>query len=54
MLYHWRFANAVWISKEENYNVIEQFRKNSLLDTENKIFFSILFQQMWIHIFVNN
>ena len=38
----WRYSERGWIPKEENSVEIEQFRIISLLDTECKIFFSIL------------
>ena len=38
----WRYAEGVWIPKEENSWDIEQFRCISLLSTESKIFFSII------------
>ena len=38
----WRQAKGVWIPKEEKSKEINQFRIISLLNTEGKIFFSIL------------
>ena len=38
----WRFAESVWIPKEENSWEIDQFRSIFLLGMKNKIFFSIL------------
>ncbi|CAJ1075238.1 LOW QUALITY PROTEIN: uncharacterized protein LOC109089580 [Xyrichtys novacula] len=38
----WRYAEGVWIPKEENASNIEQFRTISLLSVECKIFFKIV------------
>ena len=38
----WRFAEGVWIPKEEGSKSLDQFRIISLLNTESKIFFSLL------------
>ena len=37
----WRFAEGVWISKEEGSKSLDQFRIISLLNTESKIFFGL-------------
>ena len=42
----WRFADGVWIPKEENARDIEQFRSISLLNTESKIFFSVISRRL--------
>ncbi|KAK0141886.1 Transposable element Tcb2 transposase [Merluccius polli] len=42
----WRFAEGVWIPKEENAKNIEQFRTISLLSVEGKIFFAILSRRL--------
>ena len=42
----WRFAEGVWIPKEENSENIDQFRSISLLSTESKIFFGILSRRL--------
>ncbi|XP_056127556.1 uncharacterized protein LOC130105540 [Rhinichthys klamathensis goyatoka] len=38
----WRYAEGVWIPKEENASNIEQFRTISLLSVECKIYFKIV------------
>lgn len=38
----WRYANGVWIPKEENSVDINQFRIISFLSVEGKIFFSMV------------
>ena len=38
----WRFAEGVWILKEKGLKSFDQFRINSLLNTESKIFFGLL------------
>nr|AAN12398.1 polyprotein [Tetraodon nigroviridis] len=40
--HQWRWAEGVWVPKEEKSTLIEQFRTISLLNVEGKIFFSIL------------
>lgn len=40
----WRYAEGVWIPKEENSSNIEQFHTISLLSVEGKIFFKIVSQ----------
>ena len=42
----WRYAEGVWIPKEENSTSIEQFRSISLLSTESKIFFSVVSRRL--------
>ena len=42
----WRQAEGVWIPKEEKSKEIDQFRIVSLLNTEGKIFFSILSRRL--------
>ena len=42
----WRQAEGVWIPKEEKSKEIDQFRIISLLNTEGKIFFSILSRRL--------
>ena len=50
----WRFAEGVWIPKEENSKEIEQFRSIFLLSTESKIFFSILSRRLSKYLLKNN
>ena len=38
----WRFAEGVWIPKEEGSKLLDQFRLISWLNTESQIFFSLL------------
>ena len=38
----WRWAEGVWIPKEENSKNINQFRTISLQSVEGKVFFSIV------------
>ena len=42
----WRQAEGVWIPKEEKSKEIDQFRIISLLNTEGKIFFSVLSKRL--------
>ena len=42
----WRFAEGVWIPKEEGSKLLDQFRLMSLLNTESKIFFSLLSRRL--------
>lgn len=42
----WRFAEGVWIPKEEDSKNISQFRIISLLSVEGKIFFSIVAKRL--------
>ncbi|KAL7876168.1 hypothetical protein AOLI_G00111310 [Acnodon oligacanthus] len=42
----WRFAEGVWIPKEEESKTIDQFRTISLLSVEGKIFFSIVARRL--------
>ncbi|KAJ8356215.1 hypothetical protein SKAU_G00190090 [Synaphobranchus kaupii] len=42
----WRFAEGVWIPKEEDSRRIDQFRIISLLSVEGKIFFSIVARRL--------
>ena len=42
----WRFAKGVWIPKEEGSKLLDQFRLISLLNTESKIFFSLLSRRL--------
>ena len=42
----WRFAEGVWIPKEEDSKTISQFRIISLLSVEGKIFFSIVAKRL--------
>ena len=42
----WRQAKGVWIPKEEKSKEIDQFRIILLLNTERKIFFSILSRRL--------
>ncbi|KAL1258987.1 hypothetical protein QQF64_009564 [Cirrhinus molitorella] len=42
----WRYAEGVWILKEEDSRNIEQFRIISLLSVESKIFFKIVSQRL--------
>ena len=50
----WRFAEGVWIPKEENSKEIEQFRCIFLLSAESKIFFSILSRHLSKYLLKNN
>ena len=50
----WRYAEGVWIPKEENSKDIEQFRSISLLSTESKIFFSIISRRLSTFLLKNN
>ena len=42
----WRFAEGVWIPKEEGSKLLDQFRLISLLNSESKIFFSLLSRRL--------
>ncbi len=42
----WRFAEGIWIPKEEDSKKIDQFRIISLLSVEGKIFFSIVARRL--------
>ena len=42
----WRQAEGVWIPKEQKSKEIDQFRIISLLNTEGKIFFSVLSKRL--------
>ena len=42
----WRFAEGVWIPKEDNTKNIKQYRTISLLSIEGRIFFAILSRQL--------
>ncbi|KAL7833617.1 hypothetical protein AOLI_G00285770 [Acnodon oligacanthus] len=42
----WRFAEGVWIPKEEESKTIDQFRTISLLSVEGKIFFCIVARRL--------
>ena len=42
----WRFAEGVWIPKEEGSKSLDQFRIISLLNTEIKIFFGLLSRRL--------
>ena len=42
----WRFAEGVWIPKEEGSKLLDQFRIISLLNTESKIFFGLLSRRL--------
>ena len=42
----WRFAERVWIPKEEGSKSLDQFRIISLLNTESKIFFSLFSRRL--------
>ena len=42
MAQQWRFAEGVWIPKEEDSRKIDQFRMISQLSVEGEIFFSIV------------
>lgn len=37
-----RYAEGVWVPKEENSTTLEQFRKISLLKVEGRMFFSFV------------
>ncbi len=50
----WRFAEGVWIPKEENSKNINQFRTISLLSVEGKVFFSIVSQRLTEFLLKNN
>ncbi|KAJ8333464.1 hypothetical protein SKAU_G00414720 [Synaphobranchus kaupii] len=49
----WRQAEGVWIPKEENSTMLEQFRSISLLSVEGKIFFSVLSRRMTEYLLKN-
>ena len=42
----WRFTEGVWIPKEEGSKLLDQFLLISLLNTESKIFFSLLSRRL--------
>lgn len=49
----WRFAEGVWIPKEEDSKDISQFRIMSLLSVEGKIFFSIVAKRLAVFFLKN-
>ncbi len=49
-----RFAEGVWIPKEENSKNINQFRTISLLSVEGKVFFSIVSRRLTEFLLKNN
>ncbi|KAL7850072.1 hypothetical protein SRHO_G00194210 [Serrasalmus rhombeus] len=49
-----RFAEGVWIPKEEESKTIDQFRTISLLSVEGKIFFSIVARHLTDYILRNS
>ena len=50
----WRYASGVWIPKEENSKSIDQFRTISLLNTESKIFFSVMSRRLTKYLLRND
>lgn len=50
----WRFAEGVWIPKEEGSRTIDQFRIISLLSVEGKVFFSIVARRLADFLSSNN
>ncbi|RXN38269.1 reverse transcriptase [Labeo rohita] len=50
----WRYAEGVWIPKEEGSCDIEQFRIISLLSVESKIFFKIVSQRLTVFLQKNS
>ncbi|KAL7856407.1 hypothetical protein AOLI_G00200110 [Acnodon oligacanthus] len=50
----WRFAEGVWIPKEEELKTINQFRTISLLRVEGKIFFSIVARRLTDYLLRNS
>lgn len=50
----WRFAEGVWIPKEEESKTIDQFRTISLLSVEGKIFFSIVARRLTDYLLRNS
>ncbi|KAL7856411.1 hypothetical protein AOLI_G00200150 [Acnodon oligacanthus] len=50
----WRFAEGVWIPKEEELKTINQFRTISLLSVEGKIFFSIVARRLTDYLLRNS
>lgn len=54
VLQQWRFAEGVWIPKEENASNTEQFRTISLLCMECKIFSKIVASRLTEYLLKNN
>ncbi|XP_076860736.1 uncharacterized protein LOC143513938 [Brachyhypopomus gauderio] len=50
----WRYAEGVWIPKEENASNISQFRTISLLSVEGKIFFKVLANRLTEYLLKNS
>ena len=50
----WRYAEGVWIPKEENSKTIEQFRSISLLSVESKIFLFRILSRRLTGYLINN
>ncbi|KAL3976498.1 mitochondrial import inner membrane translocase subunit TIM8 [Sarotherodon galilaeus] len=50
----WRYAEGVWIPKEEDSKNINQFRSISLLSVEGKVFFSVVSQRLTEFLLRNN
>ncbi|KAJ8014696.1 hypothetical protein DPEC_G00018330 [Dallia pectoralis] len=50
----WRFAEGVWIPKEEESKTIDQFKIISLLSVEGKIFFSIVARRLTDYLLRNS
>ncbi len=50
----WRFAEWMWVPKEEKSTNIGQFRTISLLNVEGKIFFNILSHQLSNYLLKNH
>lgn len=50
----WKYAEGVWIPKEENVSNIEQFRTISLLSVECKIFLKIVANSLTEYLLKNN
>ncbi|CAJ1076456.1 uncharacterized protein LOC119779116 [Xyrichtys novacula] len=50
----WRFAEGIWIPKEEESKNIEQFRTISLLSVEGKLIFSIVARRLTDYLLKNS
>ena len=50
----WRYAEGVWIPKEDKSSTLSQFRTISLLSVEGKIFFSILARRLTAYLLKNS
>lgn len=54
MRQQWKYAEGVWIPKEENASIIEKFRTISLLSVECKIFFKVVANRLIGFLLKNN